>query len=462
MTLPMHRFLEVADQIDQLAEALTRSGDAEAARQLTRASALVELQSEEIQDCWGGPLNGQEGRRALVLELLRQIRFDAIVETGTYRGVTTAWLASHFQGPILSCEASYKYLLQAEARLQAYPHVSVTLADSRRFLRDLFEGKTIGGTVLFYLDAHWQEDLPLREELAIIFAQDIRAVVMIDDFQVPDDPGYAYDDYGPGKALTLEILDGLKGAQRAFFFPSLAAEQETGARRGVCVISNDLDEVLATIPGLRGADWDTWKARRSALVEEKNMAELQAARDVVAELVQAQVLELREGMAARLDQLVESLDAVGKAAAAREAAVAGAMQGWTQRLDEFLATADERTQLGREVVDLRAANLDLRRQLHRSESALQQAQQALAEASLAGLRQDPAAGAAETAALPARGTAPGLLPELLEAQAMLASLSRSRALKAIAPLSSGPSSLLDQIREKIGAIIAAEIARQTR
>ena len=59
---------------------------------------------------------------------------------------------------------------------------------------------------LFYLDAHWHEYLPLRDELEIALGQFANAVVLIDDFQVPDDPGYGFDDYGPGKTLNLEYL----------------------------------------------------------------------------------------------------------------------------------------------------------------------------------------------------------------------------------------------------------------
>lgn len=63
------------------------------------------------------------------------------------------------------------------------------------------------GRLFAYLDAHWGEDLPLAEKLEIVFSWDSDAIVMIDDFQVPDDPGYAYDDYGPGKALTPDLVD---------------------------------------------------------------------------------------------------------------------------------------------------------------------------------------------------------------------------------------------------------------
>ena len=59
---------------------------------------------------------------------------------------------------------------------------------------------------LFYLDAHWNDHLPLREEVELALKHFAKAVLIIDDFAVPDDPGYAFDDYGPGKALTLDYL----------------------------------------------------------------------------------------------------------------------------------------------------------------------------------------------------------------------------------------------------------------
>jgi hypothetical protein len=73
----------------------------------------------------------------------------------------------------------------------------------------LFDGPLrgfAGRTILFYLDAHWNDDLPLEEELELIFSVHPHAVVMIDDFQVPDDPGYQFDEYGPGKALTPALI----------------------------------------------------------------------------------------------------------------------------------------------------------------------------------------------------------------------------------------------------------------
>ena len=92
--------------------------------------------------------------------------------------------------------------------------------------------------VLFYLDAHWEEHLPLQEELEIIFSNWNNAVVLIDDFQVPGTT-YGYDNYGPGKALTMNYLKPLQHFQLSAYFPAAEAEQETGAKRGCVVLCKD-------------------------------------------------------------------------------------------------------------------------------------------------------------------------------------------------------------------------------
>ena len=169
-----------------------------------------------------------------------------MLETGTYRGATTAFLATTFRVPIASVEAVPRYREYAAHRLADEPLVTLDQGDSREFLRK--QARVSGGTVFFYLDAHWEGDLPLAEELDIVAAAWSRAVVMIDDFQVPDDPGYGYDDYGPGKALAEDYLpESVAGWSR--YYPATSSEAETGARRGCVVLTTpgiDLD-----IPELR-------------------------------------------------------------------------------------------------------------------------------------------------------------------------------------------------------------------
>ena len=60
------------------------------------------------------------------------------------------------------------------------------------------------GLPFIYLDAHWNDDLPLPEEIDII-AKDLRNFfIFVDDFQQPD-AGYGFDRYENGNELTLDF-----------------------------------------------------------------------------------------------------------------------------------------------------------------------------------------------------------------------------------------------------------------
>jgi chromosome segregation ATPase len=71
--------------------------------------------------------------------------------------------------------------------------------------------------------------------LTIIFGAQAGAVVLIDDFRVPDDPDYGWDDYGPGQQLNATQFIDILPETAAIYFLSLRAREESGARRGCCV-----------------------------------------------------------------------------------------------------------------------------------------------------------------------------------------------------------------------------------
>jgi predicted O-methyltransferase YrrM len=206
----------------------------------------VDLLRPSFAAAWGGPLNGQERRRDIVRALARSVAFDRVLETGTYRGTSTEFFAAVFGTPVATVEGSLRNFTFATKWLRAHTQITVTLGDSRSFLR---EQSGVEETVFVYLDAHWEEDLPLREELEIIGGGWTRAVVMIDDFQVPGDDGYTYDDYGPSKALVESYLPGMPGW--TLLYPSAPSAAETGARRGCCVLVSP--ELSVDVPELRVA-----------------------------------------------------------------------------------------------------------------------------------------------------------------------------------------------------------------
>lgn len=205
----------------------------------------------EWREAWGGPFNGQAFRQRLFAELCSRVPFTAIIETGTYRGTTTAYFRQSTRVPVHSFELMPRHHGFARARLWLTRGVHLHRGDSRAGIAALAVSRRRPlGPVFFYLDAHWEGDLPLREEVDLAFAHWGQAVVMIDDFAVPDDPGYAFDDYGPGQALTLAYLGPPAASPTAIWFPACASSAETGARRGCVVLARDA-EIIQRIDLMR-------------------------------------------------------------------------------------------------------------------------------------------------------------------------------------------------------------------
>jgi len=196
----------------------------------------------ERWDSWGGPFNGQCFRQMIFIDLVRACKFDAIVETGTYRGSTTLFLALNSGGaPVYTSETNTRVFELARRRLRAIPNVHMYNTDSRQFLSTI--NLADNGCSFFYLDAHWLEDLPLAEETELIARKSPSFVIMIDDFQVPNDPGYGYDDYGPGKSLSLRDFPFDSDPRFVPYFPARHSTEESGVRRGcIVLVSPDLKD----------------------------------------------------------------------------------------------------------------------------------------------------------------------------------------------------------------------------
>jgi len=226
-----------ASGFSTLAEHLEANGAALAAQVAQRCAAELDFDAHPAMDVWGGAFNGQERRQTLFDQLLQELKIVTIVETGTFQGSTTDYMAKAGL-PVFSCELRTRYFHYSSLRLANIPNVRLERADSRRFLRELFdENRLPPGPALFYLDAHWEHDLPLWEEIDEIFSRHPSPVVMVDDFRVPTDSGFAYDNYGKGKCLSVTNLHEAVTARPSMFFPKHASADETGARRGCVVLA---------------------------------------------------------------------------------------------------------------------------------------------------------------------------------------------------------------------------------
>lgn len=199
-----------------------------------------------VGDKWGGPFNGQIGRRLTFRELNVRFDFSHAVETGTFRGATTEYLSQTIDGQVYSVEKDCRYFHYARLRLRRYDNVVLRHGDSREFLRNEMRSLAYGGgRGFFYLDAHWGEDWPLAEELKIVLADHPDAVVMVDDLPVPGDSGYGYDDYEdlPPEITSSSLAD--VAPEPVLYLPRIGSDAETGSRKGCAVlVPRDAQDVV--------------------------------------------------------------------------------------------------------------------------------------------------------------------------------------------------------------------------
>lgn len=200
---------------------------------------------------WDEALNGQLERLRMVQEIAAALPFELVIETGTFRAGTTAFLARIFGCSVWTVEANERYFAYSRRRLRRLATVGCELGDSRPRLRALAGRESRDILVFAYLDAHWGADLPLAEELEIISGHWSRAVVVIDDFEVAGDSGYGFDDYGEDAVLSASYLAALPLAGWTLYYPAAPSAFETGAKRGCCVLSSS--GVQLAIPSLRNA-----------------------------------------------------------------------------------------------------------------------------------------------------------------------------------------------------------------
>ena len=123
-------------------------------------------------------------------KLFKRYGIEQIIETGTYVGDTTRFLAS-FGVPVHTIEVVPENHRIASNNLSYLNNVKCHLGNSADVLKELPTDKQ----TIFYLDAHWQDYCPLRDEIKIIREKYPGAVIVIDDFQTPD-RNFHFDRFG--------------------------------------------------------------------------------------------------------------------------------------------------------------------------------------------------------------------------------------------------------------------------
>jgi predicted O-methyltransferase YrrM len=197
-------------------------------------------------------LNGMRHRQAIVKALIACYDPAVIIETGTYKGHTTRFFAARARR-VVTIELNPEFHARAVATFAGTSNVTCLQGSSDQVLNAGIAGVDLSQRTLFYLDAHWNEHLPLLQELEIIATRYPNALVVIDDFKVDGDPGYGFDDYGPVTGrLTLDAIASVAVGRFQAWFPAISSSQETGKVRGWIVLGRgERMEAMAAVAGLK-------------------------------------------------------------------------------------------------------------------------------------------------------------------------------------------------------------------
>ena len=226
---------------------------------LTEAHPKLTLHMKRLRTLLVGKnyfFNGQRNRARVFRAIDNRVRFENYVETGTFLGMTTDFLARRAKthgAQVYSCEINERHYAIAQRTVGDRPNVRLQQGNSVDFLRTL-SPRLSKATNFAYLDAHWQDYLPLRDELSIIKDWP-STVVLIDDFKVPFDLRFGWDKYDEEREICLEHIAGTCG-NNPTYFPNYPATEERAAPRGYCIMATSapLQEVLGGISLLKRHD----------------------------------------------------------------------------------------------------------------------------------------------------------------------------------------------------------------
>jgi predicted O-methyltransferase YrrM len=181
---------------------------------------------------FGEPFNGQDLRRQAFEFLVERFSPTAFVETGTFVASTTKYL-SGLGLDTYTVEVNPGFQAVARRTLRGAENVTLICGDSVAGIEHLANEGRIERP-LAYLDAHWEERVPLAEELDRLFSNWEEVLAVVDDFHVPGAPGYGYDIYA-GVALSAEEIE--LPEETLLAYPAAAPIDETGSRRGTAFVA---------------------------------------------------------------------------------------------------------------------------------------------------------------------------------------------------------------------------------
>lgn len=191
------------------------------------------------------PFNGQAVRWSTISAISRSFAPTVAIETGTFLGSSTPYISTLVTGKTYSIEINQETLQKTTRRFREnHPSrdIDLILGDSAEEIRKVLASLDPAFTrVIAYLDAHWLDAIPTTDELLALVEWGGAWIAVIDDFKVPHDSGYGYDQYGD-TVIGPKIVPAKSGI--SVYVPSISSNRESGVKRGTGYLFNDLSKAI--------------------------------------------------------------------------------------------------------------------------------------------------------------------------------------------------------------------------
>lgn len=209
--------------------------------------SLIQITFKSMQDIPNlmphqlSPFNDDHHIQQEFLKLKERFNLSTAIETGSALGGTTVFLGQNFERTF-TIEINKAWLKIAIKRFDAHgvsEKIKAYLGSSEKVLDEIIQLYSLDSSFILYCDAHWNGYCPLHDELKVVAKHNLKPIIAIHDFQVPNEPNLGFDSYY-GQPFTyewikprLEEIYGVDGYD--YYFNSDATS--TAIKRGIIFIT---------------------------------------------------------------------------------------------------------------------------------------------------------------------------------------------------------------------------------
>lgn len=190
----------------------------------------------------------------LAKELIVRFNINRFIETGIWKSETMLLVEGWFKElkmdyRMFEIDNNIEYCEKASKMVEDNPNVLVLKGSSDKAIRQLMWRWILPwDRVLIFLDAHWEEYWPLRDELKQLLDLKNKPIILIDDYKTPGRT-YGYDTYHWNDCGTEYIKDLIQDrVEKVYIFDKPNVDNRSCGILFIDRAEEEIDKKLEGIP----------------------------------------------------------------------------------------------------------------------------------------------------------------------------------------------------------------------